>query len=74
MEDLDAVLRNNFVFRDDGSRGEVVRLPGRGIHFSEFPNVALGFGNGLILCRVLPGSCHNISGKAKVFIVSQSFL
>lgn len=28
---------------------------GRGIYFSEFPDVSIGYGSGLLLCRVLPG-------------------
>ena len=33
-------------------------LFGRGVYFSEMPSVSLMFGNGLILCKVLIGSCE----------------
>ena len=30
---------------------------GRGVYFSELPAISLMYGNGLILCKVLPGKC-----------------
>ncbi|XP_028410564.1 uncharacterized protein LOC114533258 [Dendronephthya gigantea] len=31
------------------------QLYGRGNYFSEFPGISLGYGHGLLLCRILPG-------------------
>lgn len=28
---------------------------GHGIYFSEFPDISIGYGNGLLLCRIMPG-------------------
>ncbi|XP_028413034.1 NFX1-type zinc finger-containing protein 1-like [Dendronephthya gigantea] len=39
---------------------------GRGNYFSEFPNVSLGYGDGLILCRVLPGKEFVDSGRCNI--------
>lgn len=32
-----------------------VHAYGRGIYFSEFPDISMGYGAGLLLCRILPG-------------------
>jgi hypothetical protein len=31
---------------------------GRGVYFSELPAISLMYGNGLLLCKVLPGNCE----------------
>jgi hypothetical protein len=40
-------------------------LYGRGIYFSKCPNISLGYGSDLILCRVLPGLSQPKAAKAK---------
>ena len=42
---------------------------GHGIYFSEFPDVSIGYGTGLILCKVLPGKsnpCDQSAPNAKI--------
>ena len=58
---IEGILENNFQMRY--SRRQRY---GKGIYFSEFPDYSLGYGEGLLLCRLLPGkefvdeSGHNI--------------
>ena len=47
---VDSIMSNNF----DPAKSHRQRY-GRGIYFSEFPDICLGYGQALLLCRVLPG-------------------
>ena len=40
-------------------------LFGKGVYFSEIPALSLIYGDGLILCKVLPGLCENIKMQNK---------
>ena len=54
---IDAIMRNNF----DMSKITTAAY-GRGIYFSEFPDVSIGYARGckkLLLCRILPGRSHD---------------
>ena len=38
---------------------------GRGLYFSEFPDVSIGYARGankLLLCKILPGKSFDVSG------------
>ena len=50
-DNLDSIMRNNF----DPCLNQRA-LYGPGTYMSHFPNVALAYGAGLVLCRVLPGN------------------
>ena len=47
---IDSILKNNLQL----SYAKRQRY-GRGNYFSEFPSISLGYGDGLLLCRILPG-------------------
>ncbi|XP_048576294.1 uncharacterized protein LOC5506123 [Nematostella vectensis] len=47
---IDSILRNNLDIKFAQRQAY-----GRGNYFSEFPEISMGYGDGLLLCRVLPG-------------------
>merc|ERR1719186_1122447 len=50
LDNIDGIVRDNFQL------GRLVRkLFGRGVYFSESPDISAGYGAGLLLCRVLLG-------------------
>lgn len=50
LDNIDGIIKDNF------QMGCLVRkLFGRGVYFSESPDVSAGYGAGLLLCRVLLG-------------------
>ncbi len=53
-ENIDSILKKNL---DPGRGGRAHgQAHGPGCYFSEFPDVSLGYGNGLIMFRTLPGN------------------
>ena len=52
-DNINSILKYNFDLTYMGSSYGLVY--GRGIYCSEFPDVSLRYGQGLLLCRVLPG-------------------
>ena len=50
VENIDNILNCNLQISYS-----VRRAHGKGMYFSEFPNVSLRYGQGLVLCRILPG-------------------
>ncbi len=58
-QNVESIFRNNF----DLSKTRRT-LHGYGIYFSEFPDLSLGYGQGLLLCRVLPGRVQKMSDGA----------
>ena len=54
---IDAIVKKNF------DMSQIIRAAhGRGIYFSEFPDVSIGYAQGsnqLLLCRVLPGKSYD---------------
>jgi len=62
---LDSILASNFSVdatpRQLNTKLETRKktmLFGKGIYFSEYPAISLMYGNGLLLCKVLPGNCE----------------
>ena len=52
-QNIASIVTNNF------DRAKISRTAhGYGIYFSEFPEISTGYGNALLLCRVLPGNPH----------------
>ena len=56
-ENIGSILRQNF-------RLDLCHrfLHGKGVYFSEFPDISLGYGSGLLLCRVMLGRTYTGSG------------
>ena len=50
VENIDSILKNNLQLQYAKRQAH-----GKGIYFSEFPDVSIGYGQGLLLCRLLPG-------------------
>lgn len=57
---IDNIVENNFslshLSKNSGDRGWY----GAGIYFSEFANVSQGYGDGLLLCKILLGKTYKI--------------
>ncbi|XP_046847641.1 NFX1-type zinc finger-containing protein 1-like [Xenia sp. Carnegie-2017] len=49
-KNIDSILKNNLQLKF--ARRQAY---GRGNYFSEFPEVSIGYGDGLLLCRIIPG-------------------
>ncbi|XP_046848921.1 NFX1-type zinc finger-containing protein 1-like [Xenia sp. Carnegie-2017] len=60
-KNIDSILKNNLQV----SLAERQKY-GRGNYFSEFPEVSIGYGDGLLLCRILPGKEFVDSSSANV--------
>ncbi len=59
-QNIDPIVRNNF----DVSKVSTC-AHGRGLYFSEFPDVSMGYARGaqqLLLCKLLPGKSADVSG------------
>ena len=56
-KNIDSIVKDNLSMTKK-HRG----VYGSGIYFSEFPDVSLGYGKGLLLCRVLPGKPYDCPG------------
>jgi len=56
---IDCILTNNFDVARIGSATDAGWY-GRGFYFSEFPDVSLGYGQHLLLCRLLPGRTRDL--------------
>ena len=55
---IDEIVEHNF------SMEKIKRAAyGRGIYFSEFPDISLGYGKSLLLCMVLPGRSFDCVGS-----------
>ncbi len=55
---IESIMRDNFDLQKS------VRFAhGKGIYFSEFPDVSLGYGEALLLCRALPGRIQTQPGR-----------
>lgn len=63
---VDGIMEKNFnidlIAQNTGNPGQY----GAGIYFSETPEVCFGYGDSLILCKVLLGKCLDVTGKAAV--------
>merc|ERR1719320_712080 len=62
VSSIDSILSTNFVVdslpqqrNSQNEQRKKTMMFGRGIYFSELPAVSLMYGNGLLLCKVLPG-------------------
>ena len=65
ISSLDNILASNFVVDaipvQQNTMNETRKktmMFGRGVYFSEMPSVSLMYGNGLLLCKVMLGSCE----------------
>ena len=52
-DNIEQIMKENF-------RLEKIKraVYGEGIYFSEFPDISIGYGTGLLLCKVLPGKSY----------------
>ena len=68
VANVDSILRENFSLElsSDEQGKEKNRVFGEGVYFSEMPALSLMYGNGLILCKVLPGSCEIFNPKPEL--------
>ena len=41
---------------------------GKGVYLTEIPTLSLMYGNGLLLCKVLPGNCENLNNQADKYL------
>ena len=77
VANIDSILRENLSLEvsSEDKHKERRRVFGEGIYFSEMPAVSLMYGNGLILCKVLLGSCQQFNPlpEAKQPEIPQSF-
>eukprot|EP00092_Neocalanus_flemingeri_P054448 GFUD01064117.1.p1 GENE.GFUD01064117.1~~GFUD01064117.1.p1 ORF type:complete len:696 (+),score=180.27 GFUD01064117.1:93-2180(+) len=62
---LDSILTSNFIvdalpqqLNTQNEQRKKTMMFGRGVYFSELPAISLMYGNGLLLCKVLPGNCE----------------
>ena len=62
---LDNILSSNFVLdaapiqqNSNQETRKKTMMFGKGVYFSEMPSVSLMYGNGLVLCKVMLGSCE----------------
>ena len=60
-DNIDSILKTNL--QVDYSRRQ---LYGKGNYFSEFPAISLNYGDGLLLCRILPGKEYIDSGNCDI--------
>ena len=60
---IDSILRDNLDPTRAPAHG---RAHGDGCYFSELPTTSIGYGDGLILFRVLPGKEHDESGSQPI--------
>ena len=60
---IDGIVKTNFDISKLASNTGDKGWYGAGIYFSEFPDVSLGYGQSLLLCRVLPGKSYNVGNK-----------
>ena len=51
---IDSILKNNFDMKFAKRQAH-----GPGNYFSEYPDTSLGYGTGLIFCKILPGKEYN---------------
>ena len=73
FENIDSIITNNFLVDHlphqqnevNGDRKKAM-LFGRGIYFSELPDVSLMYGSGLLLCKVLVGSCEMFQPRGEI--------
>eukprot|EP00966_Prymnesium_polylepis_P308232 7122807-Prymnesium_polylepis.1 len=56
---IDRIVRDNFDPRRLGS-ATGAGWYGNGFYFSEFPEVSLGYGGNMLLCRLLPGRVYDV--------------
>jgi len=62
---IDRIIANNFDVTRIGSATDAGWY-GRGFYFSEFPDVSLGYGGHLLLCRLLPGRVRDLSATQRM--------
>eukprot|EP00092_Neocalanus_flemingeri_P102324 GFUD01130881.1.p1 GENE.GFUD01130881.1~~GFUD01130881.1.p1 ORF type:complete len:702 (+),score=200.18 GFUD01130881.1:81-2186(+) len=62
---LDSILNSNFIvdalpqqLNTQNEQRKKTMMFGRGVYFSELPAISLMYGNGLLLCKVMPGNCE----------------
>ena len=60
-KNIDSILKNNLQLSYARRQAH-----GRGNYFSEYPSVSLGYGDGLLLCRILPGKEFVDSGGSNI--------
>merc|ERR1711892_1403916 len=65
VSSLDSILSTNFIVdalpkqkNVNNEERKKTMMFGRGIYFSELPAISLMYGNGLLLCKVVPGNCE----------------
>jgi len=65
VSSLDSILSSNFMVdampvqqNTANETRKKTMMFGRGVYFSEMPSVSLMYGNGLVLCKVMLGSCE----------------
>lgn len=65
VSSIDNILSTNFIVdslpqqrNSQNEQRKKTMMFGRGVYFSELPAVSLMYGNGLLLCKVLPGKCE----------------
>jgi hypothetical protein len=62
---IDRILDSNFDVARIGSATDAGWY-GKGFYFSEFPDVSLGYGHHLLLCRLLPGRARDLSADQRM--------
>ena len=56
VQNIDSIFNTNFDIESSPVDRRKAMVYGRGVYMSQFPGVSLNYGNGLLLCRVLPGA------------------
>ena len=58
---IDSIVENNFSLSHLSKNSGDTGWYGAGIYFSEFANVSQGYGDGLLLCKILLGKVYKIN-------------
>ena len=65
VSSLESIIATNFIVdalpqqkNTHNEQRKKTMMFGRGVYFSELPAISLMYGNGLLLCKVLPGNCE----------------
>jgi len=72
VQNIDSIINYNFLIdslpRNEGEEKSRKKsmLFGRGVYFSELPGVSLLYGSGLLLCKVLLGSCETFHPRGEI--------
>ncbi len=68
LDNIDSILKSNF------DRTRISRVAhGHGLYFSEYPEVAYKYGQGLILCRAMPGKVQTRNNGLEHFKPEKGF-